>query len=381
MIMNCSKWWYMIGVEFRLGYDPAWITPVAISEGPFLDGFVNYTAGEGGTWFSSYFEPDGAWGAHVLVGTIILPDGGGMWHEPFPHGDGVIATITFEVVNQIYPEEHCSNLTWLHVMTLDKEGMVLPDPLALSEDGEVCITGEGLPDRVVDLYTCSHPEGFNGMGLNQPSDMFWPQKEVCLCALVTYKTWPVQSKLVTFAIYDPQMNLWAVLQAESGEFGEACTSFRIPWPCENPEELIGVWTIIADVDIACEIVTDTMEFHFDYLVNIISVETDKWQYAHCEEVEITVTFSSHSQQERDIVIWVTIMDELLVPFGLARIDMTIGGAEFCTPEEYTDTVNLHVVKWAFAGLATIRVNSRFYWGGEWTAAGPEATTHIFVMPT
>ena len=106
----------------------------------------------------------------------------------------------------------------------------------------------------------------------------WGGSQVELYANVTYNYWPVQQKDVAFEIRDLSGELWAILVARTNEAGTASTSFRIPWPCDNPEELFGVWAVTATVDLACEVINDTLRFHFDYLVETFKVTTDKFEY-------------------------------------------------------------------------------------------------------
>jgi hypothetical protein len=218
----------------------------------------------------------------------------------------------------------------------------------------------------IDVWT-QYPDPFGGQGPYEPSDMFWPQKEVILCAYVMYNHWPEQQKDVAFYVYDPQMELWGVFYNKTNEFGIACVRFRLPWPCYEWPDVIGVWCVTAMVDIACECYNDTVCFHYDYLANIIDVQTDKDSYAHCEHMNITVTFTSHSQMNRTITITVTVVDDSGVPFGYAAIDVIVYGAEYCTPKEYEVMVRLHVVKWARPKVGKIYVGA-LEWRG--CPAGP-----------
>jgi len=214
----------------------------------------------------------------------------------------------------------------------------------------------------------------------QPSDMFWPQKEVILCANVTFNCWPVQQKLVTFTVWDNQDNMWTTLQAVTDEDGVACVSFRLPWPCDDPESLLGVWRVVAEVDVACESIYDELEFHYDWLVNIVEVTTDKYYYEHCEWVDISITFTSHAQQQYLVAMRVTIHDELNVPVAFGVVMLNVTGAEFCTAEEYLVELSLHIDKFVFVGTATIHAVPLFWYVDGWTAAGPEDTTTIYVLP-
>jgi len=359
-IKNLEFAWYFVGLDFRLSYDPDLITPVAAYEGPFMPYWSSQQPDSLGTFWVSYFESDGSYGPHVLVGNMIYPNGTGRWNPPFPEGNGTVAIITFRVEYQSFgePDLNCTleiiEQTWVGLDSpVDQNIVDIPydDPV----NGVYTITTHW-PGRAIDVYT-QYPAPFGGQGFNQPSDMFWPQKEVILYANVTYNYWPVQQKDVAFEIRDPSGELWAVLVARTDENGVATTSFRIPWPCENPEDLFGVWTVTATVDVACEVVNDTLQFHFDYLVEIFKVTTDKFEYNHCEDVEITIEYGSHAQQTYPLLLYVVIKDELGVPIGIAFVETTIGGAQFCSYKNGTAVVRIHIDKFAFAGIATIHVTA------------------------
>ena len=119
--------------------------------------------------------------------------------------------------------------------------------------------------------------------------MFWPQKDVTIFANVTYNGYPEQQKDVAFQIIDNLGNTWGVIYARTNANGIATTSFRLPWPCVNPEQYIGVWKIVGTVDVACNIVNDTVQFHYDYLVpleshirqNYLRPHFQQYNYSHC----------------------------------------------------------------------------------------------------
>jgi hypothetical protein len=90
-IKSLDRDWKLIGADFKLHYNTTllgtkedWIT-----EGSFLRQFAPY-----GTWFGSYVEED-----YGLVGILILPNATGAYVEPFPEGNGTLATITFNATS------------------------------------------------------------------------------------------------------------------------------------------------------------------------------------------------------------------------------------------------------------------------------------------
>ena len=145
--------------------------------------------------------------------------------------------------------------------------------------------------------------------------------------------------------------------AATGTDGYATIAFEMPWPCDDPESLFGVWTVTATVDISDTRINDTMEFHYDWMVHIYKVTTDMFEYNHCDEVVITIEYGTHAQQMYPALFSVLLMDELIVPVGMALVETEIGGAEFCSLINSTIVVSIHIPKWAFAGIATIHVNA------------------------
>jgi len=390
-IKNLHFAWYLVGLDFRLYYDPDLLEVVSCEEGPYLKQF-NQTPTEPYTIFKCFTKETND-GTYIAAMDLILPNATGHYPAPVagaePPEDGTIAVITFKALKQDIscdPETYTCNLTLSHIMMIDKEGGYIPYDAPVN--GTYTIIGSFQVGRQIDVYT-QYPAPYGGQGFNMSSDMFWPQKEVVLYANVTYNCWPVQQKLVTFTIYDNQDNIWAVLRNLTDKDGVACVRFRMPWPCEDPESLFGVWKVRADVDIACELITDEVWFHYDYLVKNIKVTTDKSSYEHCEDVKVTVTFQSYREQDMNVSIWVIIHDELNVPVAIELLEFTIGGGwsgsiyaeEFCTPDDYEELFSLHIPKFAYAGVATVHAIPFMLWQDNWYPAGPEGTKEILIMPS
>jgi len=377
VIKNLHFAWYLVGLDFRLDYCPDFLEVVSCEEGPY---FPQFDQGSG-TMFIGFDE-----GTYVTAMDLILPDSLGHYNASnlpgaSPPEDGTIAVVTFRITDQDVscdPETFLCNLTLHDIMMVDMNGAYVS--FDAPENGIVTVYGSYEVGRVIDVYT-QYPDGFNGKGFNVSSDMFWPQKEVILYAYVSYNCWPMQQKLVTFTVFDNEGNVWTQLQDATNETGIASVSFRMPWPCEDPESLFGVWTVKADVDIACEVTIDWVYFHYDYLINIVKVTTDEYYYEHCNYVTVTVEFTSHAQQNYTTSLWVTIHDNLNVPVATTTLSFTIGGAKYCTPKEYTKEFILHIDKFAAAGEATVYATPRLYWNGSWVAAGPMGSTKIYILPS
>jgi hypothetical protein len=389
-VKNLYEAWHVVAYQIRIGYDDTLLQAVGATEGPFLtDPLWNLY----GTLFaSSLHMPPKPYAPqwNVAAGGFLLPNSStSTWDQPtFPNTfdatDRTLFTITFKAIKQVYPltlscilgiyPGSVSSVEYL----LDKDGNWVFVDEAKNINGNYTIT-TSLPGRMIDVYT-QYPAPYGGQGLNKPSDMFWPQKQVDLTAYVTYNWWPVQHKPVTFKVYDNQGFLWTTLQDYTDADGYAHASFRIPWPCVDPEQYFGVWKVIAEVDIACQVVQDEVDFHYDYLVANLKCTTDKLYYNHDEDVTVTVTFESHAQQMYDVAVVVTIHDELNVPIATQTIYLTIGKAVYCYPKQYREVFVLHIEKFAFAGVATVYQVPLMLWEGHWISAGPEDTTIIYIQP-
>ncbi|MBS7281428.1 MAG: hypothetical protein KIH09_16540 [Candidatus Freyarchaeota archaeon] len=86
-IRNVSESDGLIGVQFILTYDSAYLEPERVIPGDFLS---NSSWAPYGTLVTNYVNHRG-----LIYGEMILPDNTGKWNPPYPQGDGTIATITF----------------------------------------------------------------------------------------------------------------------------------------------------------------------------------------------------------------------------------------------------------------------------------------------
>ena len=129
--------------------------------------------------------------------------------------------------------------------------------------------------RKIDLFTEKMP--FNGKGMNQSSDAFQPQELVILYANVTYNEDPVANNLVAFQVNNPLnafQNITILGVSSTNASGIAQFYFRIPWPSENAEQIIfGEWFAIASVEIAQQVVVDTLTFQVGWIIKITNIAT------------------------------------------------------------------------------------------------------------
>jgi hypothetical protein len=56
------------------------------------------------------------------------------------------------------------------------------------------------------------------------------------------------------------------------------------------------------------------------------------------------------------VISFVLSDEVNVPVGIDLVELTIGGATYCSYKKGTVTLSIHIPKFAVAGVGTLHVN-------------------------
>ena len=265
-----------------------------------------------------------------------------------------------------FPQPDQDNCPW------HNKGYSVPLPHVV-EDGLYTAPYRAL-GGFIDVFVCNYEEGFKGVGKDKPADMFWPQKEVLLCANVTYAGWPEQNKDVAFEIKFPNGTVFVVMYNRTNDVGFTFVRVRLPWPCDDPELIFGKWKVWATVDVACVVVNDTMEFKYDYRIRITNVVANKDEYKHCEDIIVTIDWATYSMQTFDIVFTLTVTDASGVPIGFAYMQVTVGGAEWCQYATGQLNLTVHVVKWARPPLGTI------YVGGlsDFPQNGGSAETPVYI---
>ena len=213
-------------------------------------------------------------------------------------------------------------------------------------------------EKAIDLYTQKEP--YSGRGPNQPSDAFAPQEEVILYANVTYMGGPVANKLVAFEVHDPSLSSRLTRTAETDGSGLANVSFRIPWPIENAETIVfGTWSVLANVEIAEEVVTDTLTFKVCWIVEILKVETvdvnnlSKTSFMKGQHIHFRLTVNNTARVEKVATLTFDVYDESEVPLGVViREDVKI-------PPGVTVYFikDLLIPTWAFVGVGVVSANA------------------------
>jgi len=171
--------------------------------------------------------------------------------EPPKSGNGTLAYIRFGVTSDPTVPAN-SPLELIQTSLLDPTS----NPIIHDSDGAVYFWKSIQPDapvdgRSIDLYTQK-----GGQGSDEPDGEFMCGELVHLISLVTYNSYPVQQKLVTFVVRNPLGEVVLISTAVTDQNGIAETSFRIP----NLPSSTGEWTAIAIVEVAEKVVWDTLSF-------------------------------------------------------------------------------------------------------------------------
>jgi hypothetical protein len=139
---NIDARWHLIGIQFRLTYDPKLIEVVNVAEGLFLqDPRWNLY----GTFWVSYVEKDALYGPHVLAGNMIYPNttNGAFDQTQFPEGSGIVTTITFKVLQG---PSSAALFTLIDTQLFDPDGNKIPYNL---QGGQYGFTVETLYHHIV----------------------------------------------------------------------------------------------------------------------------------------------------------------------------------------------------------------------------------------
>jgi hypothetical protein len=418
-IMNLSSYWQLVGLEYKINYDPTVLGVVDVAEGPYLPSFPQGPPYDPPfTWFISFVQADG-FGPNILVGELLLPaDTTPIWPGPFPGGvppaveNGLIADITFQILQQgtgFPPTNITTALTFIksEILLLDVNGneLLMLDPV----NATVTILSTIEVGRAIDEYAGASNSGqwagypnpfpapYGGQGPNVPMDIVEPQSEITFYANVTYNFWPVQSKDVGFELEGPFVKLpngtlvpdqtyqiWFKLTARTDSNGIARITVRMPWPCVNPESITGIYRETSTVQLADITLTDTITFYYQHMVYITKVTASPYYVYHDEMIHVCVDYETHSMQTYPVLFAVVLQDELGVPFGQALVSTTFGGAQWCTWTTGKFCVDVYVPKWAYSGFTYVHVSAYnkdptiggFSYGMEYTPL-PE----VYILPT
>jgi len=406
----------MVGAEFKIRYNLTMLELTTITEA----GFMKHFAGLAGTdtWFQYYVEEDPTSG-YGIVGVMILPLENGTWPGPFPDttdygAPGDLAIVTFKAIDQHDELELTSDIYLDEIILANPAATQIPYDTTKTEIEGICkytITRAVPPwpplpevENGVDLFT-QYGQLWGGMGLENPSDAFPPQAVVELNAYVTYHYDPVALKPVSYLLIAPSGATYFAT-VETGPDGLAIYNFSLP----GSES--GLWEIRASVDLGGTVYSDTLWFLEGWLVEVVKIVTPSARAKKGYTVTVTVELTRICMQDPraimgDLLLHMTITDELLQPVGFATLETTeitelsIFAGNYTFMKEFVTTIgenwenrkntilNLYkdnfyntayngipTSEFAFSGDATIHANVLTDYPG--VAYCPEGTTEIYL---
>lgn len=225
-----------------------------------------------------------------------------------------------------------------------------------------------------------------GKGPNLPAELFRPGDLVQLYATTVYNGDPVQNQLVSYEVHDNNGALILAGVARSDSNGLAEYDFRIPWPCTGAEGMFGTWSVYVTWEIGtnsglppfAKTQNDTMTFNVGWGIWSDGLTTDKAGYLKSEMVVIKVNIHNDYSVPVFVLGTANIYDDLMVPIG--------GVANYYQElqpgvTEVTFT-GIHVEKWAFAGVGTVKANEFSAWPSAMgTAWCPEQVATFAILKT
>jgi len=202
--------------------------------------------------------------------------------------------------------------------------------------------------RAIDVYTARGGQGPLGTYPFGWSDAYGPQEQVCVFAKVTYNGGPVEYKPVEFVVYDPVSGLEiASYTAFTNASGIATVCFRIPWQGKDAESHFGDMIITGTVDIAEVQISDTVMFHYGYILKIDTV-TVGGPYHRLDTMSVDVTISSIAMGSHSAFLQITANDELNVPIGQYLATITVPAAGY-----NGIGLTIPIPSWAYIGTGTV----------------------------
>ncbi len=195
----------------------------------------------------------------------------------------------------------------------------------------------------IDVFTNN-----GGIGHDVSSGPFGPQQLVQVYAYVTFNGAPVVNKDVAFTVLDPKGTIEAVETGLTNSTGYASMQYRTPWLDTGTPDF-GIWSIIANVDISQVVVTDTVTFDYNNLVNLNGVAVPGSVQRGCP-MNITAGIQGLDNSAQSVIVTFTVCDVNSVPV------VTYVTSPIIISTSINVSTTVTIPTWAFVGTATVYVN-------------------------
>jgi len=163
----------------------------------------------------------------------------------------------------------------------------------------------------------------------------------------------VSNKFVAYVVSDPEGNHVATGTVLTDVTGIARVSFTLP-------PVFGTWSAIAVVEIAGQIVNDTLTFRVGWIVEIVSLSTinenlqPQTEFGRGSCVGVELVIRNIAMISKNVTLTVVAHDNSTAPMNsLVLNDFKVNPGETHVPI-YCE---LQIPKWAVVGLATVSANA------------------------
>jgi len=177
----------------------------------------------------------------------------------------------------------------------------------------------------LDLFTQKEP--YNGKGFNQSSDMFGPQEEVQIYALLTADGGPICGKLVSFEVCGPievTQDIKFHLAAKTNCSGIATINFSLA--VINQTDAFGTWVVTGRVEVNNKIFMDILTFQVKWIIELLHIKTiddelnNRVYFGIGGDVGFKISLRNNAMSPKTAFIAITIFDELNVPINSLYIN-------------------------------------------------------------
>lgn len=212
-----------------------------------------------------------------------------------------------------------------------------------------------LTDVYFDIFTQKEP--YNGKGLNQPSDMFGPQEDVEVYAILIKRGVPLPGKLVVFEVQGPinvSRDIHFYMIAETNSSGIAKVNFSLA--VINQTASFGTWTVTGRTEVDGDNYIDTLTFNVGWIIELLYIRmldnklNNRIYFGIGGDVGFELTFRNNAWTLKNVSIAITIFDELNVPVNSLFLRNLVVPPQSKIQQIY---LKLYIPKWAVPGKATI----------------------------
>ena len=223
----------------------------------------------------------------------------------------------------------------------------------------------------IDVFT---DEG--GTGANTTAGSYGPLQIVQLYGSVTSDNIPIPEENVSFSVENSNGSTITVRQGTTNQTGIASANFRLPVPDPSaPQDNFGIWSIVASVNASNVIVSDAVNFTFNYQGGIENISIPAG-VPRSETLPIQLTINNQEILTQWTELSITIFDQAGIPVRSVTV----------VPNQQTQNITfidtaITIPSWAFTGQAIayfcLLTNST---STQYIPVAPETAASFQILP-